>query len=287
MANNGEAPAAVQRALRDALSDISRLENAVRTDEPDAVHDVRVALRTMRAVLTIFGPALADVDLAPLRRELRWAGRQLADARDLEVLRERFGEELPVGSASQWIADDLTRRHSLDHARGVEALDDPRWSAMKALATQVLDSPLPPSPQEDPRDVLRDLIHRYVERQVLPRLARAESDPVDLHLWHEVRKAVKSTRYAWELIASLPAADDDDRACATDWKTAGSALGDLQDTAVALDTVGQYLEAPPERDDVVRVLIEFQNHLRRTADAQLRTAGQRLGVVVATDSSSS
>src|SRR5215471_1509203 len=62
------------------------LDPRVRRDEPDAVHQMRVTTRRLRATLQSFSPALGWSGSGHLVEELRWLGRVLGEPRDAEVL---------------------------------------------------------------------------------------------------------------------------------------------------------------------------------------------------------
>ena len=64
---------------------LKALDPAVRRDQPDAVHQMRVTTRRLRAALQAF-PKVVPASTAHLRDELRWLGQVLGDARDAEVL---------------------------------------------------------------------------------------------------------------------------------------------------------------------------------------------------------
>jgi CHAD domain-containing protein len=51
----------------------------------DPIHDARVALRRLAALLRAFAPYLPAARVAHLKRELRWLRRELGPARDLDV----------------------------------------------------------------------------------------------------------------------------------------------------------------------------------------------------------
>jgi len=53
--------------------------------DPDAVHQLRVALRRLRAAVTLFKDVVADGERDRIRSELKWMADQLGDARDLHV----------------------------------------------------------------------------------------------------------------------------------------------------------------------------------------------------------
>jgi CHAD domain-containing protein len=53
--------------------------------DPDAVHQMRVALRRLRAALSLFGDSIGKGERDLLRQELRWLAQTLGEARDWEV----------------------------------------------------------------------------------------------------------------------------------------------------------------------------------------------------------
>ena len=62
----------------------------VRQDVPDAVHQMRVAIRRMRSALQAYGGIVDRAATRKLTDELRWLAGVLGEARDLEVLHVRF-----------------------------------------------------------------------------------------------------------------------------------------------------------------------------------------------------
>ncbi|HEX7858154.1 MAG TPA: CHAD domain-containing protein [Sphingobium sp.] len=62
------------------------------TDEPEAVHQARVALRRLRTALRIFRPIAGGKRLRRFNDEARWLAAQLGTARDLDVLLDRATE---------------------------------------------------------------------------------------------------------------------------------------------------------------------------------------------------
>jgi CHAD domain-containing protein len=90
-----------------------------------AVHDARVALRRLRATLSVFRPVLDDVP-ASLTGDLRWFAGQVAATRDAEVATERLAAQL-IGHLAR----------SSDHAAAA-VLEDHlgRWTAEAAVAAR-------------------------------------------------------------------------------------------------------------------------------------------------------
>ena len=72
--------------LREQAETIVRGDLSVRQDAPDAVHQMRVAIRRMRSALQAYGRVIDRSVTRELTTELRWLAGVLGDARDLEVL---------------------------------------------------------------------------------------------------------------------------------------------------------------------------------------------------------
>jgi CHAD domain-containing protein len=82
---------AIGAVVRDALdASVQRLlvaDPVARVgDDPEGVHQARVATRRLRSDLRTFGPLLDPAWVTPLRDELRWLGGELGVAREAEVL---------------------------------------------------------------------------------------------------------------------------------------------------------------------------------------------------------
>src|SRR5262245_3817776 len=74
--------AATERPLAQLAENLPKL----RGPEPlDPIHDARVALRRLAALLRAFSPYLPPQRVAHLKREIQWLRRELGPARDLDV----------------------------------------------------------------------------------------------------------------------------------------------------------------------------------------------------------
>ena len=86
----GSAGAALVEYLATHADRLAAEELRVRRGEPDSVHQLRVASRRMRSALQAFRPLLDRDRTDPVVADLREFGRELAPARDAEVLNERI-----------------------------------------------------------------------------------------------------------------------------------------------------------------------------------------------------
>jgi CHAD domain-containing protein len=265
-------------AQRDA---IAMTEPGVRAGDPDAVHDMRVAARRLRATLRAFRPLFDRARTEPLRVELRWLGRLLGAARDGDVLAERLAEAvsaeppgLVVGPVAarvrQRLADDATRAR----AELIAGLDGERFAALRDSVDRLAAGEFGPY-DERPRRLrrrVRSALRRADRR--LDAAAKAPSDPLpgaagrDDRL-HEARKAYKQARYAVEAVA--PQAGKPARRLVKRLKSLQDLLGDHQDTIVTRHLL---------RDHGMRAFADGENaftygvlHARQQAAGERTLAG--------------
>jgi inorganic triphosphatase YgiF len=89
--------------------ELASLEPLVRTDEFDAVHQMRVAARRLRAALRSFGTVAPRPDTEHLATELQWLGHLLGAARDGEMLSGHLQASLRPVPAELFIGPVLAR----------------------------------------------------------------------------------------------------------------------------------------------------------------------------------
>ncbi len=112
--------------------------------DAEPVHDLRVAVRRLRAVLRAARPLVAEDWADRLRDELDWLGRSLGPLRDLDVLIEHLQEAETLDEADRAALAAADRALAGDHAEAradaVAALESDRYlTLLDALA-----KPLPP-----------------------------------------------------------------------------------------------------------------------------------------------
>lgn len=217
------------------------LDPAVRRDEVDSVHKMRVTLRRLRATLQAFGMILPKQATRHLRDELKWLGGVLGDARDGEVLSEHLRTqlastptELVMGPAQARIRTHFASRQAAAGRAVLEALDSPRYFALLDELYQLLADPPRAAAAAEPAGlVLPDAIgraHKRTSRRIR-RAKRAPSGRARDAALHEARKAAKRARYAAE--AARPVRGLKARRYAKRMKAVQSVLGDHQDAVNA------------------------------------------------------
>src|ERR1700761_1164543 len=97
--SNPTAGAAVTAYLREHLNRLLAAELAVRTDDREGVHDMRVAVRRLRSTLRTFRTVYREADRNRARRlgvEFKWLSDLLGATRDAEVLNRQLAAEIDV-----------------------------------------------------------------------------------------------------------------------------------------------------------------------------------------------
>jgi CHAD domain-containing protein len=227
--------------LRAHVDGLKSLDPAVRRDEPDSVHRMRVATRRIRSTLQSFPMILPASATGHLRGELKWLGQVLGDARDDEVLSEHLlaglassPTELVMGPARARVRVYFAPREAGARDAVLEALDSPRYFAMLDELDLLLDDPpLTDAAAEPAGAVLPRAVARSY-RRTRRRMRRARRAPAGADrdsALHETRKAAKRTRYAAEAVR--PALGRKASRLARRMKAVQSALGDHQDTVNA------------------------------------------------------
>jgi hypothetical protein len=130
------------------IARLAALDLAVRRDKPDAVHQMRVTVRRLRAVLQAYPGILREPDTRHLLAELKWLGEVLGAARDAEVLAGHLRSalaavptELVLGPAQARISVHFAPVEASARRELLEALDSERYHELRADLTRLLDSP--------------------------------------------------------------------------------------------------------------------------------------------------
>ncbi|MBO1417916.1 CHAD domain-containing protein [Streptomyces sp. FH025] len=232
---------------------LAGLDDAVRADEPDAVHRMRVACRRLRSALRTFRRFLAPGATDTLVADLRWLAAALGRSRDYEVLAERLAtqaRELPAECGPERVAGALERWGEAEYRRVwpevVAALDSPRRRALAdALTALLAEPPLRPRATRAARPELSRIAARE-QRRTAERVRTAlAADPAERdRALHEARKAAKRARYAGETAA--PAVGEAAERYAERMKAVQEVLGEHQDAVVAAGALADQAAAGGE-----------------------------------------
>ncbi|MDX3385617.1 CYTH and CHAD domain-containing protein [Streptomyces niveiscabiei] len=231
------------RAQRDA---IVALDPAVRQDEYDSVHRMRVATRRMRSAFRSFGKVLDRTVTDPVGDELKWLAGELGVDRDQEVLTERIAAGLDKLPRHLVAGPVRTRVRTWSHARRggsrrrlIAVLDGKRYlTLLDKLDALVAEPPLAAKASGAPEKVIAAAVRKdfaKVAALVEDALAQPSSGPErDLAL-HEARKKAKRTRYSAE--AAEQALGAPATAMVKAAKSLQNLLGDHQDSVMAREAL--------------------------------------------------
>ncbi|MGZ4531311.1 MAG: CYTH and CHAD domain-containing protein [Mycobacteriaceae bacterium] len=216
-----------------------------RRDEPDAVHQMRVATRRLRSALATYRPLLMRDRTDPLRDELKWLGLMLGSARDAEVLRDRLRDlvaaqppQLILGPVPDRIELEMGQRYTAARSHLLPTLDDARYLRLLDTLEDLVTHPAFAerahrlAQREQPRLVARAC--RRVDRAAAAADVAHDDNERDRHL-HEVRKAAKRARYAAE--SAAPVCGKPARRLAKRMEAVAEVLGNNQDSVIARDAL--------------------------------------------------
>ena len=274
LAPNASAAEAFQVIARSCLEHLLANDRIVRrAQDPDAVHQMRVALRRLRAALTLFKDVVSDTRVESIKAELRWITDALGAARDLDVYldtvllpaRERTG---PNPDLDRNVAEAQAGR---DRAYGdlAAALRSPRYTrALIETAGWIEGGPwLSRGDGEPPGRAAADLARAQLKRRwrsVRRRVKHVrEMSPEERH---EVRIAIKKLRYGSEFFSSLlrkPGGKRLERKALETVEALQDSLGKLNDIAVASERHGALDEA--STGEQARTVDALLDHTEKTA----------------------
>ncbi len=247
-------------------------------DDPEYLHQMRVAVRRLRSAIRLFPAALPPEEALWLGNELTWLGGVLGEARDWDVFHEDVLTPLlafrPGHPGLAALGEAVAQRRQRASRAARAALRSPRWRALiHALTEWAEGRRTGPEEQRFVRPLAEKLLarcHRRLRRRghhlaSLPPAAR-----------HRARIAAKKLRYAVEFLASL-FPPETVRPYIKRLGVLQDVLGTLNDVAVAEACLDELLPPSPGLPLLRGIaLAELANQQRaRAAHAGLAIAWKR------------
>lgn len=285
---------ALAKVVGEQLERLTRHERGARAGrESEPLHQMRVAIRRLRAATRFFEGALPARTRGALDDELRWLGRALAPVRDLDVQLDRFAADEPHAEHAATHAGDDPEAHAARHAevldalRGwlraqrelaraamLEALDGERYPRLVARLRRVAEGHERLLLRARTTAVSRrgaDAIEE-AHKRVLKQGRRIGAPPPARDL-HELRIRAKRLRYVLEFVSDLSGREG--RRLVKDLADLQELLGEHQDACVGADVLRRFIEsAPPDqasaRAAAVASLLAGEHH--RAIEARGRFA---------------
>jgi CHAD domain-containing protein len=227
--------------LRTHTEKLKALDPMVRQDEPDAVHQMRVAARRLRSTLRSFRQILAPDGTRELAAGLQWLGRVLGAARDGEVLADhlqtglrRVPVELRLGPVQARIQGHFASVRAAARTEVLAALDSERYFSLLDDLDGLLAAPPFSARAGKPATSVLPAVPLRARRQADRRMRRAWPAVPGRsrnEALHQARKSARRARYASE--ALVPAMGGKAREFTRQMKRVQSVLGDHQDSVIA------------------------------------------------------
>jgi len=269
---------ALRRIGRICLEQILRNEEAIFAGRADGIHQMRVAVRRLRAVLSAFRKMLPPEQRRWASGELRWLAAALGEARNLDVFEGTVvcpaREALPDVAVLRVLTRAARRRRQTAYAAARETIRSPRYTALllglmrwfdgcgwrDGKRARGLDQPI-----GDIAPALLDKLRRQAKR----RGKGFARQPAEAR--HKLRIALKKLRYTGELLSSLYDAQAVDKFTAR-LKRLQDDLGDANDVRAARDIVAELARGKDGATIARAGKIVLAWHHRRVVAHQLKTS---------------
>ena len=272
-------------ALRHLNRFISLEAKVLKGDDPDAIHDMRVASRRLQQVMDLIFPTPLPREARRLRRKLRRCRRALGDVRNCDVLLDHVERRLARRRSSNreaWTAvkQHLEERRTESFARAIRKLSRLNLAVFYMRTKAVLDRL---GPKADQGQIAQPLAHPDgVALQPFPRrlaqvlvgvwsefekqVAASHSDPSATSI-HAARIAAKRLRYLLEVVSQfgMPGSSQ-----ALTWlRRIQQHLGDWHDMEVLEEMIIELMARPQFlRDHLPLALVTGKLILRNRATKQ-------------------
>jgi inorganic triphosphatase YgiF len=188
-------------------------EPATQRRDAEALHQMRVALRRLRAAISLFSDVVRDDRINTIKTELRWLAREFGPARDLDSfvievlkpLRKQHANEPGLASIRKLLA----RKRLKSHRRVQEAVQSAQFHALILDTAEWVEAG-PWSMSEDP--LMRSLREMPIEIYAAERLSQrrkkirqrgAQIGDLSPEQLHGLRIQVKKARYAAEFFSGV------------------------------------------------------------------------------------
>ncbi|WP_439923085.1 CYTH and CHAD domain-containing protein [Nitrobacter sp. JJSN] len=245
---------------------------AMKERDHNALHQMRVALRRLRAAISLFSPVVGDDRASAIKSELKWLTQEFGPARNLDTLlvevirplRKRHPSEPGLVSISNMFA----RKRLKSYRQALEAVRSARFRRLVLDTVEWVETgPWSTSEDELVRARREFPVEIYAAGQLSQRRKKirrlgARIKTLDPEQLHRLRIQVKKARYSIEFFSGLFHGKE----CAKRCKTITSSLVKLQNS---LGTINDIVTHKTLFADIIarrtNGLTDEQNHHRAYA----------------------
>jgi CHAD domain-containing protein len=180
--------------------ELTRNFDGVLAGESEAIHQFRISVRKLRALLELYQAVLEQGWLNRHREELRFFGHSVGGLRDSDVLQQNLKDAAgrlddPLRDALAPLHETLSERRRHQHELAAALLRSSRYEALvQSLSAAAFKQALSPDDRTARPELIKPLVHT-VERAGA-RLTR-HSSPTE---FHRLRIRIKRLRYALETL---------------------------------------------------------------------------------------
>lgn len=205
-------------------------KTAIKGQDPEGVHQLRVSLRKMRSALSIFSPVITNNYRKRWRRKLKRLARQMDEARDLDVFLETHFTQQPVRAG---LHQALFRQQQRAYKKLARLLRSAKFKKpLRTLRQQLSKKRWQNRYCVNPHLLLSDLATNSLQQlfeQISTQQANLEIN--DEAALHQLRISFKQLRYGCEFLQPVLNLDQN-QAYIGAMKALQDQLGDIHDAAV-------------------------------------------------------
>jgi inorganic triphosphatase YgiF len=252
--------AAFQAVARACLHQLVGNVPALRGGDPEGVHQMRVALRRLRAAVSLFSEMLLDPQTEERKAEFKWIMGELGPARELDVFIKGVVKPAvdgkPNGAGVRVLTRELRKKRKEAFARALAATESARFRALVLDTAAWIEAGDWTRNADDLVQILREqpvLVTAVAQlrkrwKKILKNGGRL--DKLDPQRRHRLRIQAKKLRYASEFFAGVfpgKKAGSRRQDFVASLEKLQDALGDLNDIAVHENLTERIAEAPDEK----------------------------------------
>jgi triphosphatase len=189
------------------LQHFSANADAVRENDAEAIHQMRVGLRRFRAAISLFSKILPMASTEEIKAELKWLTNELGPAREIDVfIKEQVrprARTIKPRRGARAIEEQFAAEKAVAFQRAQEALDSRRFRRLLIDVLEWLEMRNSRSGDEAHQDVGRfaaNLLYRRIRKA--RRAGRGLAD-LSAEERHKLRIRIKKIRYGIDFFESL------------------------------------------------------------------------------------